>query len=327
MSENYMQKPSHQSSKDKGNPARSNITTITGTNSFSLSRLLKQIIDDFQVKNGELAIERFDAEEAEASNMMEAILALPFLSSAKMVVIRKGSANKDFAEQIEQNISSIPGSTELILYEPQIDRRTAYFKVLKSQTQFEELGSLSRNELSKWLISEAQNLGAKLGYSEANYLLERLGENQQLLFNELSKLAIYDSAITRANIDLLTEPTPQSKVFDLLDAAFAGRKKRALELYEDQRAQKVEPQAILAMLSWQLYILTLLVLAEGRSTNQIAKESGISSYPLDKASKIAENLSPSQLRTMINEALSIDERAKSTSLDLDEALKTYITTL
>ena len=303
------------------------ISTLTGENSFTIRRRLNELVDKFVTKQGELALERIDAEEAETASIFESIQALPFLASRKMVVIRNGGANKEFSEQIEQSISSIPDSTDVIFYEPAIDKRTAYFKLLKKHTEFEEFKNLDRNSLAKWLVDEAKKQDAKLAISDASYLVERVGDNQQLLFNEITKLAIYDSNISRENIDLLTEPTPQSKVFDLLDAAFAGHKAKALELYEDQRAQKVEPQAILAMIAWQLQLLTLVKFANGRSSGQIAKDSGMNPYPINKATGLAKKLSDDKLREMIGEALDMDIKSKTTALDLDEALKTYITTL
>lgn len=303
------------------------IVTLTGENSFALRLRLDELVNKFMAKYGDLAIEKFDAEEAEAGRISEAIAALPFLSARKMVVVRNGSANKQFADSIEQTIGSIPSSTVLILHEPQLDKRTAYFKVLSRQTKLEQFSDLDRVSLAKWLVAETKKQGAKLSFADANYLVERLGQNQQLLFNELTKLAIYNADISRANIDLLTEPTPQSKVFDLLDAAFGGRKARALELYEDQRAQKVEPQIILGMIGWQLQLLALIKSAENHSAEEIAKDGGLNPYPVRKAADLASKLSDEQLREMVNEALQLDIKGKTTSLDLDEALKTYITIL
>ena len=303
------------------------IVTLTGPNSFALRKRLNELVEGFVAEHGELALVRVDAEEAEAASVNESILSLPFLSTHKMVVVRAGSANQQFSEQIEQIINSISSSTDLILYEPQLDRRTAYFKELKGKTKFEEFVQLDKNKLAKWLVDEAKKQNAKLSFSDANYLVERIGENQEMLYNELAKLAVYDSNISKENIDLLTEPTPQSKVFDLLDAAFGGKKSKALELYADQRAQKVEPQAILAMIAWQLQLLTLIKFAEGKSTGQIAKEAGMNPYPVNKTAGLASRLSEDKLREMVNEAFEIDLKSKTTSLDLDEALKTYLTTL
>lgn len=230
-------------------------------------------------------------------------------------------------EQIEQIISSIGDTTNVVFYEPQIDKRMIYFKVLKSQTQFEEFNELDPQNLAKWLVEETKMEGGRLGLADANYLVERVGTNQSLLASELNKLLIYKSEITRQNIDLLTEPRPQSKIFDLLDAAFAGRKERALKLYDEQRAQKVEPQAILAMIAWQLQQIAITKTAGNRSITQVSKDSGMKEYPLRKAKNLADKLSDKDLKKMVSEVLNIDWRGKTTALDMDEAIKTYIVSL
>lgn len=303
------------------------IITIYGENSFGVRRRLNDLINAFTNKNGELALEKFDAEESETQSIIESIKALPFLSPRKMVVVRNGAGNSEFAGQIEQIIGSFPSSTDLILYEPKIDKRSSYFKMLQKHTKLENYPNLDKAKLAKWLVDEAKKQNSKLSLADASYLVERLGENQEMLFNELSKLAIYDSDISKENINLLTEPTPQSKVFDLLDAAFGGQKSKALELYADQRAQKVEPAMILAMIGWQLRLMSFVKLAGSRKPTQIAKDSGVNPYPLNKARALASKISDKELKGMVDKAAEIDIKSKTAGLDLDEALKTYIVTI
>jgi DNA polymerase-3 subunit delta len=303
------------------------ITTLTGNNTYAMKRRLDELAGAFVAKYGELALERIDAEEAEADAILESIQSLPFLAESKMVVVRSLSANKAAAEQIEQIISSSDKATSLILYEPLTDKRTVYYKTLKAKTSFEEYDELAPQELPKWLISEAKKQIAELSFADAKYLVDRVGANQELLANELAKLIAYDPKISKSSIDLLTEPTPQSKIFELLDAAFAGKKARALELYDEQRTQKIEPQAILAMIAWQLQLIALAKNAGTRSPSGIAKESGINEYPIRKAAGLAAKTDENRLRKLVEDALNMDWLNKTSSLDIDEALKTYIVTI
>jgi len=303
------------------------VVTLTGNNHFLLRRRLDELVKKFSDEYGELAVERIDAAETEPQAVIDALSSLPFLASRKLVVLRDISANKAVTDQIEQIIDVAGKTTDLIIYDPALDKRTSYFKVLKSQTKLEEFGDLDKKQLAKWLADEAKKQDARLTLADANYLIERVGANQELLANELSKLVIYDPQISKQNIELLTQPTPQSRIFDLLDASFGGDKKRALELYEEQRAQRVEPQAILAMIAWQLHLVTLAKVAGERSSQQIAQDTGVNPYPLQKAAALAQKLSDAKIKTLVDEALEIDWQSKTTSLDLDEALKTYIVTL
>jgi DNA polymerase-3 subunit delta len=303
------------------------IVTLTGNNYYLLKKRLDELAGKFVKEHGELALEKIDAEEAESQAIMDAIQSLPFLASRKMVIVRNGSLNKQLSGQIEQIINSAGGGVDLIFHEANPDKRTAYFKVLKAKTQLEEFNESDSRELTRWLVAEAKKQDGQLNQADATYLVDRVGPNQQLLAKELDKLITSEPKITRDNIDRLTEKTPQSKVFDLLDAAFAGDKERALELYADQRAQKVEPQAIMAMIAWQLKLLALAKTGGSKTSQQIAKDAGISPYPVMKAQNLARKIDDDRLRDMVAEALKIDEMSKTKTIDLDEALKTYLVTI
>lgn len=303
------------------------IITLTGNNQLSLRRRLDELAGSFTKQHGELALEKLDAAEINLETVLDAVQSLPFLSAKKMVILRQPSANKEISENIEQIISSISNSTDMIIYEPEPDKRTAYFKTLQRGTRLEQFSELDAPGLARWLAEEAKLKGGHLSLADANYLVERAGANQQLLSNELEKLVLYNRQITRNSIDLLTEATPQGKIFDLLDAAFGGDKQKALRLYKEQRTQKVEPQAILALIIWQLHLIALVKLAAGRPAASISADTGIKPYPINKAASLAKKITPAELKRLVSELLDIDVKSKNTSLDLDEALQTYITTL
>jgi DNA polymerase III delta subunit len=285
------------------------IVSLSGSNTFALRHRLKELTDRFVTEQGDLALERIDGEEAEVQAIIDAVQSLPFLSKRKMVVLRSPSLSKRLSEQIEQIISATSETTDLIIYEPLTDKRTVYYKAIKSKTQNEEFN------------------GGQLKPTDATYLVERLGANQELLNSELNKLLTYNLAVSRESIDLLTEPTPQSRIFDLLDASFGGNKIQALKLYDDQRAQKVEPQAILAMLAWQLQILSLVKLGQGQPPSKITQDTGLRPYPISKASGLVKKISHEQIKEMVKGAFDIDLKSKTRTIDLDEALKTYISTI
>jgi DNA polymerase III delta subunit len=290
--------------------------TITGNNNYLLRKRFNELTTKFVAEHGELALQKLNAEETEPTSILEAIQSLPFLASRKMVVLQRLGLNRAATEQIEQIISSADDSMDLIFFEPNPDKRTNYFKVLKNQTNLEEYTELDVQALASWLVAETKEQGGQLSSDDAKYMVDRLGPNQELLANELKKLIIYDPRITR-----------QTKIFDLLDAAFSGDKKRALELYDEQRAQRVEPQAIMAMLAWQLDLISLAVIAKGRAGSDVARTAGISPYPFQKAQRMSSNIDKQTLKTIVDEALAIDIKSKTTNLDLNEALKTYITLL
>jgi DNA polymerase III subunit delta len=309
------------------------VITLTGTNSFLLQHELDGVVAGFLAEHDAIGLERIDGEESEFERISEALTSLPFLASKKLIILRTGSANKKFVEQAEALLSDMPETTDLVIIEPKLDKRSVYYKYLKRATTYKECNELDLNGLARWLTAQAQVGGVELQTADARYLVERVGLNQQLLSHELDKLCLYSgsgekgtasSRITRQTIDLLTEPAPQSTIFELLEAAFAGNARRAMALYQEQRTLKVEPQQIIALLAWQLHILALVKTAGSRTPDQVAKEAKISPYVAKKTVGIARTTSLTQLKDLIATLLTIDSRLKRESLDADEVLRTYL---
>jgi DNA polymerase-3 subunit delta len=300
------------------------IMTLTGSNSFSLQRELTRLIDLFVREQGELALERIDGSEAQLSTIREAITSLPFLAAKKLVILRSPSSNIQFIEQIAQLLADTAPSTDLIIHEPKLDKRSGYYKFLKKETDYREHAELDVNGLAAWLIREVKEREGLIRSNDARYLVERVGTNQQLLSNEIEKLTLYAPTVTRATIDKLTEATPQTTIFQLLEAAFSGNAQRAFALYHDQRALKVEPIQIIAMLTWQLHILAIVKASGDRNPAEIASQAKLSPYVVQKSSGIANRLTLGELRGLIAQLLVLDKRSKSQQIDIDEALQQYI---
>jgi len=300
------------------------IITLTGENGFGLQAELEKLTAGFVAEQGDLALERLDGEEMTANRLSEALTSLPFLATKKLVVLRRPSANKQFVEKFEQLLGAVPETTDVILVEPKLDKRLAYYKYLKKSTDFREFPQLDPPGLTRWLSGEAKARGGSLSPRDAQYLVERVGANQQLLDNELEKLLLYNPTINYQTIQLLTEATPQSTIFQLLEVAFAGNARRALELYQEQRQLKVEPPQLIAMLAWQLHVLALLKTAGERSADSIAAEARLSPFVVRKSQGIARKLTLAELKTLVSDLLDIDARSKRSNLDIDEALQNYL---
>jgi DNA polymerase-3 subunit delta len=300
------------------------VITLTGTNDFGRSIELRGLVATFLKDNDEMGLERVDGEDAELSRIQEALTSLPFLVPAKMVILQRPGGNKKFTEQIEQILAQVPDTTEVVIVEPKLDKRLSYYKLLKKSTDFRESNELDAGGLTRWLVATAKAQGASLSSSDAAYLVQRIGTNQQMLSSELEKLGLFSPTITRANIELLTDPNPQSTIFELIEAAFAGNTTRAMHLYDEQRTQKVEPPQIVAMLTWQLHVLALVKMAGQRSAADTAKAAKLNPYVVQRSVIAARSVSLEQLRTHVAQLLELDVLIKSEPIDADDALKAYI---
>lgn len=303
-------------------------TALTGNNSFQLNEHVRQIVAAFIREHGDLALEKLDGAEVSYEQILGAVESLPFLASKKMVVVYDMSLNKEAAEKLEQLIGGAGDTTDLIIVEAKPDKRGVYYKQLKKLTDFTEFNELDEGQLTVWLVAESKRLGASLSRSDATYLVQRVGANQMRLSHELEKLVQYNPDVTRKSIDLLTDENPSSTIFNLVDSVFSGNLRQALRIYEEQRQQKIEPQAIHGMLVWQMHAVAIAVSAPpSASSQQIAQESSMSPYVMQKSQRIARTMGRAKVVAFMKLLRDIDYRAKHEIFDYDEALRYAIVSL
>lgn len=303
------------------------ITTFTGSNSYALHQALQERVATFLVTETDMGLERLDADESSTERLSEALTSLPFLTTKKLIIIRGGANNKPFTERAEPLLKNLPDTSDVILVEPKLDKRSSYYKLLKKTTEYQEFLELDQHGLARWLTGAAVEQGGSLSQSDANYLVQRVGVQQQLLANELDKLLLHAAHIDRPAIDALTDALPQSTIFELIEAAFSGNPAHALRLYEEQRALKVEPQQIIAMLSWQLHVLALVKAAGKRAPEAIASQAKISPYTVKKSLSVTRNLPMKRLKEQISALMALDAKSKRQTYNIDDAIKHYILTL
>ncbi len=303
------------------------VEVLTGGNDFGRKAELKRITTEFATKYGDFGLEIIDASEVELGRLIECVSSLPFLAQRRMIILINPAGNKSLIESPEKLLEAVAETTDLIIDERKFDKRLNLFKTLKKQAQIKEFTELDERGLASWLVTEADKRGGHLGANDANYIINRLGTNQLGLSQELDKLLTFDPKITKTSINLLTEQLPQSSVFDLLDAAFSGNKKRTIELYQDQRMQQIEPQYIMGMIAWQVHILVLVKLNEKDGPESIASASKLNPYVVRKTLGLTKNLTSGHVKELSNKALSLDIRLKTETIDADDAVQHFLLTI
>jgi len=298
---------------------------FTGLNTFLLQSSLQTIQSDFRSKYGDFAIEKIDVSDTSVGNILDILGAMPFLTERRLVIMHGLVANKLATEHIQKILEGVSEQTDVIFVEPKLDKRSALYKTLKKQTDFKEFLQIDTQSAPQWLVQQATERGGTLSLADARYMVQRMGANQMALSNQLDVLLLYSLNIDRKAIDLLTDKTPQSSIFDVLEAAFGGNTVRAIELYDDQRAQNVDPLAIEALFVWQLHIL-LLVKAANQAKKPVT-QLGISPYVAQKSAQLVTNRSVQQLKEYVQKLTQLELVLKTTAIDADDAMKNFIVLL
>jgi len=305
----------------------SNITTLTGSNRFALREELKKIVQEFTSAFDSFGVERFEADNTEFQQIMDSVASLPFLTEKKLVIVEDPGTNTEVKEKIEQILDATSEATDLVFFEPKIDKRGSLYKTLKKRTDFKEFNDLDEQQLASWVVDVTKERDGTVQLSDARLLVQRVGLGQAGLSNEIDKLLSYNSSITKDSVLLLTEASPQGTVFDLMDAAFRGDLKRAMSLYESQREQQVESQAIMGMLAWQVHTMAAIGAQQSQDVNAIAQVTGINPFVVRKTLSLTSKHSLKEIKELVHKTLELDIRLKSESIDADEALQEYLISL
>ena len=303
------------------------ITVLTGDNDFARNQELASITKVFIKNYGDFGIEKVEASTVEMGRLLESVSSLPFLADKRMIILTDIGLNKDIIANPDKLLDAVAETTELIINEPKFDKRLNLYKVLKKKATVKDFPALDERALPQWLVREAKLRGGGLTLSDATYLVQRVGANQMFLHNELDKLLTYQPVITKETINLLTEPEPQSTIFDLLEAAFSGKTNKALELYKEQREQQVETQEIMGLIAWQVHILAVVKANEKLGPDGIASASKLNPYVVRKTMYLTSSKSLRDIKDLVKKVLDLDIRLKSETIDADDAIQHLLLTL
>lgn len=298
------------------------ITVLIGDNFYQRNLHLQQIKAEFVRQYGDFSVMQIDASEVQYAVIEEALSGLSLLSANKLVIINRFTDSKELLDQIELLLERAPNTTDVVLIADSVDKRLGAYRVLKKLANL--IDCSQPTSLLNWILEYVKSCSGTITPSDAQFLLERTGANQTLLSHEIDKLVLYSPVISRQTIELLTESTPQTTIFQLLDAVFSGNQKGLLRLYKEQRMQKVEPLAIIGMLTWQLYVFAVIKAAEQAKVIDIARETKLNPYVISKSQSLIKNFSLGKIHQMLKNLLALEIKLKSQPVDSDDALQLFL---
>jgi DNA polymerase-3 subunit delta len=301
------------------------VWVIVGDNDYEVRESVSQIVTEHATSYGKDSIERFDGEEIESADMvLDAVRSVSFLTPKKLVLVRSFAQSRDLLENIEAIVDQCADTTTLILTDRKIDKRSNAYKYLSKNTSYKNYEVPDERSLVSWVVEIVAEKEGAIDRAAAQEIVRRVGPNQQLIMQEITKLLTYNPTITQEAVELLIEPMPQSIIFDLLQSAFHGNLSQTYELYRQQRTQGEEPQKIISMLTWQLQQLISVFYAG--SDQEALKTLKVNPYAARKLSVLLRGVDAQRLRDYVNDLITIDQQTKKNA-DPESALMVYFAKL
>lgn len=303
------------------------ITVLTGSNRYGVGNALTAIKQQFVAEFGGSGVEVYSGEQLEVSQLSGLTQGASLFATQRLVIIKDLSKNKALAEQLLLLLQAVPAETHLVLVEESLDKRTALYKTLKKEADFQELNELDEPAAITWVRNTVAESKGIISSADARLLVQYCGVDQLRLTNEIAKLLAYDSKISAISITELVEKNPQETVFQLLEQALGKKTNQALNTLEVLEQAHEDPFQTASMLVWQATILAAVSTGKERAEAEIAKDFKLNPYVVKKTKSLAGRLSTQQMNHILDEVAQLDARLKTTSTDPWRLLENTILSL
>jgi len=293
-----------------------------GTNTYAARSKLKQLKDQYIAKNGnDFGLDQIDGERIKLQELMQQIQSVPFLATSRLIIVENLGKNKTVTEQILDWLNEVPESSIVVFYDPEVDKRSKYFKTLSKLPKAAEFKPLAPPQLMRWIEDEVARLGSTIDRSATQELLNRCGDDQWRLSGEITKLATYSDKIMKSDVEILVEVSEEQNVFAFLDAVMAGDLRDSLIMLEKLQATGQNEMYILTMLLWQLRQVLLAKFSGTTNSGELAKKAGMSPYAAGKAITLARKIDEERLKDMYTACVDCEYGIKTGKAQPEELIE------
>jgi DNA polymerase-3 subunit delta len=318
-----------------------NIFFLYGNDEFAISRKLKDFESDFtDPTSAEMNTARLDARSVSEDDLGNAINAMPFLAKRRLVLLANPSSkynNSPVRKKFLEFIEKTPDTTRLVLFES-IDPKEAEKHWLVKWAEKNDKSVQARpfmlprlRDMTGWIVNETKNQGGKIDPRAAEMLKEMVGVDTRQAGMEIAKLLAYANwarAITVQDVEAVCVVTSEQSVFDFVDALANGNGKSAQHLLH--RLLETEDQFSL----WGMVVRQFRLLIQAReildgrgNKDDVARALGVHPFVAEKAAQQASRFSIEALEAIYHQLLTIDERVKTSQVNLDLAMDTLVVEL
>lgn len=264
------------------------------------------------------------------AQLVQACSAMPFLARARVVLVSdffSGKPEKALLQQVAAYLPQVPESARLIFLEG--EKLPADHVALQvAQTAANgHVRLFARPEgagIERWLRQRAAEKNGRLSPQAAHLLAMNIGNDLQILDNELEKLLLYagEREITSDDVQKLCVYVAEANIFDLVDAIGGRNGKKAALLLQQKLNEGTDPFGLFAMFvrQFRLLIQVKALSNEGEKPAAIAKALRLHSFVAGKIQQQARGFTLAQLEQIYRHLLEVDVAVKTGRNDLETAL-------
>ena len=319
--------------KEINNNVLHNSYLFCGLDELLIKENIELIIDKVvQPTFRELNLLKFDGNNINFEDFMNACETLPFMSEKKVVVIYRANflkekvdgANAKVFSQMEEYIKSPPEHCVLITYMLLNDKRDTVQKN-KKVMKFDKCATIVKadklrgDKLYKKVLDIFNKYEKNIGKIELRYFCDSVENNFNIIEREVEKLVSFTDGrdITRKDIDILLPHKSENDVFDLVEHISLKRPDMAIGLMNQLLYKGENLMLILSLIEGQFKkLLTIKIsMAKGKNKEDIARDLRLPPFVCEKLMLQSKKFSIEQLRKCMKLCIEAEKTLKSSTLD------------
>ncbi len=267
-----------------------------------------------------LSREVFHAAETEVEVIVRSALTLPWMTAARLVVVKGAQAlsGKNTAA-LTDYLGAPNASARLIFLAAEPLPPTHWLLKAFPPAGVVEVPRLAGRALAAWLRARADEEGYELTEPAAQLLVRWAGEDLTTLSGELEKALLFSGPgarrIDEAEVRQVVGEHRLLKTFELADALERRQLSQALPLLEHLLASGEEPLAILGALvrqvrtTWQVKEW----LRQGKSAEEVARTLRRPAYAIENLARTATSLTSRSLARGLAQCWEAERRLKASA--------------
>ena len=310
------------------------IYLLYGKELLLIEKKMEEIIQREELSD--YAINKYDLENDSLNVIIEDATTISMFGNKKGIILANsyiftGTTKKSSIEQNTDLLLSYlehPNPDTILIFfilSEKLDERKKITKSIKKVGSVIEIGTNKNlNAIVKEMFEDYE-----ISSNVAQLLIDRVGENLQILKQECDKMKTYkgkEKGITEQDILNLTAKNIDADIFRLIENIVLKNKQIALEAYQEMIKRNEEPIKILIMLANQFRIMYQAkeLSKKGYTANDIASILEVHPYRLKLALEKSRNFSSTILLHYLEELANLDSNIKSGFIEKDLALELFI---
>lgn len=310
---------------------------IYGEEKLLMEQKLDQLKKQYHISEEEMNMMTYWCNETPIKDIIEDALTPPFLTEYKMIVLKSPlflttQKQKDVSEQdvkqLMDYLSQDNPSTIFVIYHDQknFDERKKIVKTLRKEIKFFEFNKMDYHQLYKATHQAIKARGCQIDDDALDLFLSRMPDDLLEISQEVNKICLYSSHITRDDIDVMVSKKVEENVFELTNAILNKDTARCISIYKDLMLKNEEPVKLIVLIANSLRLLYQVKLLDRKGYNdqEIAKILSLNPYRLKYIRKDGSKYEIGELLEAIQALSDLDVSVKTGKMNRYKGLELFL---